>query len=250
LINATLIAKEGARDCGLLVEQCLEGPEYSVDAVWFGGTPVCELLLSRGSPAALAGPYYPDRLYLLDQSLSAGHRDAVLGLAREAVRALGVGSGATHTEVRFHGDTPYVLETTTRPGAGGMFYDLAEKAHGAEFTRALYLTQVCRDRAELDDRLGRMRWCAVADDTSYFWYNLPYRGCGIIREITGLDELRRRDDVLLCVCYKKPGSYIHSDSDLNTDYFCNIVGRHVREPGGPTLESLLDTYERMIEVLY
>ncbi|NUS04517.1 MAG: ATP-grasp domain-containing protein [Nonomuraea sp.] len=250
LINATLVSRDSDRDAGLLVEECLDGEEYSVDTVWFEGEPVCEFLLSRGHPKLLAGPYYPDRLYLLRQSLPEERRREVAALARAAVGALGIRSGATHTEVRLRGGVPYVLESSARPGAGGVFYELVRRAHEVDFTRALYLSLVCRDRAELDARLGPMRRRPVPEDTGYFWYNLPYRGAGLIEEIAGAAELERREDVLFCVWHKRPGGYLHAYNDLNPDYFCTVVGRHTAAQDGPTLEELVASYDRLIEVRY
>ncbi|MGI5155426.1 ATP-grasp domain-containing protein [Microbispora sp. CA-102843] len=250
LINATLVARESDQDAGLLVEECLDGEEYSVDTVWFDGEPVCEFLLSRGHPGLLAGPYYPDRLYLLQQSLPEERRREVSALARDAVRALGIRSGASHTEVRLRGGVPYVLESSARPGAGGVFYELVRRAHEVDFTRALYLSLVCSDRAELDARLGLVRWRQVPEGASYFWYNLPYRGAGLIEEIAGAEELERREDVLFCVWHKRPGGYLHAYNDLNPDYFCTVVGRHTAAQGGPPLEELVASYDRLIDVGY
>ncbi|MGW7824497.1 ATP-grasp domain-containing protein [Streptomyces puniciscabiei] len=250
LLNATVIAGQGGTAAGFLVEQCLEGPEFAVDTVWFDGEPVAEFILSRNWGAQSKGPYFPDRLYLLDQTLPEERRRAVLGLTRQAVRALGIAYGPTHTEIRFHGDRPYVLESAARPGAGGLFYDVLEHAHGLDFTRALYLSQVCADRAEFDRRLGPWRPRPVAPDTGYFLYNLPYDGSGIIEEVVGLDELDRREEVLWSVCLKEPGSHLRPCDDLASDYFGHVIGRHVSRPGGPTLEELLDSFRSAVRVVY
>ncbi|ANP50338.1 D-alanine-D-alanine ligase-like ATP-grasp enzyme [Streptomyces griseochromogenes] len=250
LFNATLIAKEGGASSGFLVEQCLEGPEYAVDTVWFDGEPVCEFILSRNWGAQATGPWFPDRLYLLDQTLPEERRRRILGLVRQAVAALGISYGATHTEIRFHDEEPYVLEAAARPGAGGLFYQVLEHAHGVDFTRALYLSQVCADRAEFDRRLGTWEWRPVAADTGYFLYNLPYAGSGIVEEVVGLDELDRREEVLWSVCLKEPGSHLPPYDDLNSDYFGHVIGRHVSRPGGPTLEELLESLGTTVRVVY
>jgi hypothetical protein len=250
LFNATVVAKEGASRGGFLVEQCLKGPEYAVDTVWFDGDPVCDLVLSRDWEEEQTSPYYPDRLYLLDPALPEERRRTVLELTHRAVRALGVSFGPTHTEVRFHDGTPYVLEAAARPGAGGLFYLLPEQAYGADFPRAVYLSQVCADRAEFDERLGPTEQRAVPPDTSYFLYNVPHKGSGEVKEIIGLDRLGDRTEVLVCLCVKEPGDRLHPRGDLNSDYFCHVVARHVDQPGGPTVEALMETYDGMVDVVY
>jgi D-alanine-D-alanine ligase-like ATP-grasp enzyme len=250
LINGTTLTGDGAQRPGFLIEQCLDGAEFSVDTVWFDGQPVADLLLSHVHTQGASSPYFPDRLYLLDRKVRADLRRRVVELTHAAVRALGISYGPTHTEVRFHAGTPYVLEAAARPGAGGMFYEMLRRAHGVDLVRALYLSQVCADRSELTRRLGPMRWQQASPDTDFFWYNMPYRGAGIIKDITGLDELRAQEDVLLCVCFKAPGDHLPPDGDLNANYFCNVLGRHTDRPGGPSIEALLDQYDKAVEVVY
>ncbi|MBP0448390.1 ATP-grasp domain-containing protein [Kitasatospora sp. RG8] len=258
LLNATTMAQDGVPAAGFLVEQCLEGREYSVDTVWFDGRPAADFLLANNSEQVSSGQYFPDRLYALEPSMPEELRRAVIDLTHDAVRALGISHGPTHTEVRFHDGTPYVLETAARPGAGGIFYDLAHRARGADLMRAMYLSLVCDGREEFDRRTGpalRRPQAAGPEadthgDTTYFWFNVPHRGSGIIRAIEGLDELRERDEVLLCVCFKEPGHHLHPDGDLISDYFCNIMGRHREVPGGPSLTELLKSFEESIEIVY
>ncbi|MFE7563235.1 ATP-grasp domain-containing protein [Kitasatospora sp. NPDC057500] len=252
LLNATTMAQGGVPGGGgFLVEQCLEGREFSVDSVWCDGRPAVDLLMTNRSDLVSSGPYFPDRLYVLDPSLPPEVRRAVVDLTHDAVRALGISHGPTHTEVRFHDGTPYVLEAAARPGAGGVFYDLARHALGVDPMRAMYLSLVCEGREEFDRRAEpALREAQVPRDTSYFWFNVPHRGSGIIRAVEGLDEVRDRAEVLLCVCFKEPGQRLHPDGDLISDYFCNITGRHREVPGGPSLPELLKSFEETIEIVY
>ncbi|MFJ7278888.1 ATP-grasp domain-containing protein [Kitasatospora sp. NPDC098663] len=259
LLNATTMAQEGVPGAGFLVEQYLEGHEYSVDTVWFDGEPATDFLLANNPEQVSFGQYFPDRLYTLDPALPEELRRTVIDLTHDAVRALGISYGPTHTEVRFHDGTPYVLEAAARPGAGGIFYDLARQARGDDLMRAMYLSLVCDGREEFDRRTGpalrqpgapRPEPADAPGRVTYFWYNMPYRGSGMIRAIEGLDELRERDDVLLCVCFKEPGHHLHPDGDLISDYFCNIMGRHREIPGGPSLPELLKSFDETIEIVY
>ncbi|NUO97511.1 MAG: ATP-grasp domain-containing protein [Nonomuraea sp.] len=248
LINATTVARGGGS--GFLVEQWLPGPEYCVDTVWAEGRPVLDCLLSRAADRASSGQYYPDRLYTLDDSVPGTTRAAVLDLAHRAVRALGITRGPTHTEIKFDGGTPYVLEAAARPGAGGAFYELARHAHGVDALRAMYLSLVCGSGAEFDRRWGRPDWRPVEEDVTYFWYNLPYEGSGLITSLTGLDDLRARPEVLLAACYSGPGGHVGPDDDLNAFYLCTVMGRHAAEPGSPDLGALLKVYDDLVKVAF
>ncbi|MGI5155422.1 ATP-grasp domain-containing protein [Microbispora sp. CA-102843] len=247
LINATTLAGSGST--GFLVEQCLSGPEYCVDTVWVDGRPVLDCVLARAADRDSSGPYYPDRVYTLGDAVPGEVRAAVLDLAHRAIRALGISRGPTHTEVKFDGGTPYVLEAAARPGAGGAFYELARQAYGTDMLRAVYLSLVCGSGAEFDRRWGRPAPQPVEEGVTYFWYNLPYEGSGLIASLTGLDALRARPEVLLATCYSGPGDYVDPD-DLNAFYLCTVMGRHAAEPGSPDLEALLKAYDDLVEVVF
>ncbi|MET0520925.1 MAG: ATP-grasp domain-containing protein [Jiangellaceae bacterium] len=246
LINATVIGKEQLPDAGVVIEECLDGPEYSVDTVWFEGRPICDGLLSKGTAT---GPYYPDRLYHLDPEVAPDVAERVVQLSHDAVSALGIRFGASHTEIRLRDDVPYVLETTNRPGAGGLFYPLFELAHGVDFTRALYHSLMAPDEDTFFASVGPIASTKPADGEHYFWYNLPQPGAGIIREIRGLAELADRPEVLRCIQYQQPGGVIYPDG-LSADYFCSVLGRYRPGPGDVPLGDFVHTYDTALEVIF
>jgi biotin carboxylase len=245
LVNSTVVAKERLADVGLLVEEYLDGEEYSVDTVWFDGRPMCDGVLSKGVPQ---GPYFPDRLYHLDPELDDERRKQVVALSHEAVTAVGVRHGATHTEIRFRDGEPFVLETTNRPGAGGVFHLLFRYATGVDFARAYYASLVSEDLAEFVAVAGQPAPGRPDPDGHYFWYNVPPPGTGVIREIHGLRELRSRPGVLLGLCYKKPGGALYGEG-LESDYFCSVVGRADPAAGTP-IEDHVRQFDSALEVIF
>lgn len=244
MINATVIGRERP-DAGIVVEEYLDGEEYSVDTVWFAGLPVCDGLMSKGTPV---GPYYPDRLYHINPELPPSAAADIIRLSHDAVRALGIRSGATHTEIRLRGGVPYVLETTNRPGAGGLFYPLFQQAHGVDFARVLHHATLATSQLEFRATAGTPTTASAAAGTHYFWYNLPHQGSGVIREIRGLAELANRQEVLRCVCYKQPGGVLYPDG-LNADYFCSVLGRYQPGPTDPPISEFVRSYDEALEVV-
>jgi D-alanine-D-alanine ligase-like ATP-grasp enzyme len=245
LINSTVVAKEKLQNVGFLVEEYVDGDEFSVDTLWMDGEPVCNGILSKGNAQ---GPYYPDRVYYQDPHMSEEQRQKILDLSHAAVKAIGIVHGATHTEIRFKGDEPYVLETTSRPGAGGIFYELFEQAHGIDFHKIHYLLFVSRDREELRAQIGDAL-PSKATDVAWFWYNMPHEGSGIIKEIHGLDELRARPEIRKVMCYKKPGGMLYQD-DLNSDYFCSLVGAFRPGADGEDIQDFVKQYDRVLQIVY
>jgi carbamoylphosphate synthase large subunit len=250
LFNATVISREGGPSAGFLVEQCLEGPEYAVETVWFDGEPVSDFIFSRNWGAAATGPWFPDLLYVLDETLPERRREEILDLAHRAVRALGLSYGPTHTEIRFHDDKPYVLESAARTGGGGVLYEIMDHAHGLDLARQVYMSQVCADREEFDRRVGTREWRAAPAGSEYFLYYMPYEGSGVVERVVGWEDLERRTEVLWSVCLKGPGSYLHPYDDLNSDYFASVIGCHVNRPGGASLQDLMDSLRTSVRIEY
>lgn len=250
LINSTVVAKERLQGAGFLVEEYVDGPEFSIDTVWFDGQPLCDGILSKGSAN---GPYFPDRLYYLAPLMSAEIALKIKDLSHQAVRALGVTHGATHTEIRFRGDEPFVLETTNRPGAGGLFYQLFTRSLGVDFHRLYYLAAVCGSLGELRDRakgcFGNDVERAPDRDEYAFWYNLPHKGSGVIKEIRGIDDLRARPEIDLCLCYKQPGAVLYPEG-LDPDYFCSLLGTYRCKTGDPAIEDYITSYDDALEVIF
>ncbi|MEU6440283.1 ATP-grasp domain-containing protein [Streptomyces sp. NPDC047046] len=246
LVNSTVVAKERLRGAGFLVEEYVEGPEFSIDTIWYDGEPLCDAILSKGTAT---GPYFPDRLYYLDPRLPEETARKIEDLSHRAVRALGIGHGATHTEIRFRGDEPFVLETTNRPGAGGLFYTLFKSALGIDFHRLYYLAAVCDSADELAERAGTWKPYDLRPDTYPFWYNMPHQGHGVLKEIRGLAELTARPEIDLCLCYKQPGAVLYPEG-LDADYFCSLLGTYRDAEGAPPIEEFITGYDTALEVIF
>ncbi|MEU8658429.1 ATP-grasp domain-containing protein [Actinoplanes philippinensis] len=245
ILNATVVAREGTRRSDLLIEEYIDGPEFSVDTVWFDGEPLCDGVLSKGQ---LPGPFFPDRLYYVDPHLPATSRSAIVDVSHRAARALGITHGATHTEIRFRGDEPYVLETTNRPGAGGLFYGLFAAAYGVDFYGAYYHAAVATGVEQLRRQVNVEAVRAPQDGEYFFWYNIPSRGTGVIREIRGVDRLAARPEITRCLSYKQPGAMLYPPG-LEVDYFCSVLGRYIRQAGSPPLETFVTGYDDALEVI-
>jgi biotin carboxylase len=244
LLNATVISREHAA-AGIVVEEYLDGEEFSIDTVWFDGEPLCDGIMSKGTAV---GPYYPDRLYRIDPALEPALARRITQLSHDAVRALGIRSGATHTEVRLRDGVPHVLESTNRPGAGGLFYPLFQQAHGVDFTRTLYHAAVSTTRDQLTAGIGTCQASRPDPGAHYFWYNIPAQQVGIIREIRGLDHLAGRPEVLRCICYKQAGGVLYAEG-LNADYFCSVLGCYRPDPAEPSITDFVRAYDDMLEVV-
>jgi biotin carboxylase len=104
----------------LLIEEYLPGPELSIDGLLDGGSLTVTAIFDK--PAAPDGPTFEETLLLTPSLLPAPVRNAAIGTAGQAARALGLTSGAVHAELRIDHRggraRPAMLELAARPIGG------------------------------------------------------------------------------------------------------------------------------------
>lgn len=246
LLNFTVITKEKLGNTGILIEEYIDGEEFSVDTLWLDGKPLISGVLARDIPE---GPYYPDRLYFIDTEMSENVYEKIKEASYAAVKATGLKNGASHTELRLKNDNIYIIETTSRPGAGGYFFEFVFKeGYKVDFTKVFYLINVIDDRAELNKRIDELD-LKIDEKECMFMYNLPYKGKGIIKAIHGLEELKQRPEVIECTCFKKPGDILY-DEDMNAGYLVWITGHISQKNVRDELKKLQKIYDNCISVEY
>ncbi|MGM9440787.1 ATP-grasp domain-containing protein [Streptomyces murinus] len=128
LLAATVNERGLAAPTRILVESYLTGREFSVEVV--GHEAVVTVAKHVGPP-----PVFVETGHDLPAALPARRRDALTACAVAAVRALGLGWGAAHVELRLDGDTPRVIEVNPRL-AGGMIPELVRRACGIDLVTA------------------------------------------------------------------------------------------------------------------
>ncbi|MFF2081819.1 pyridoxal-phosphate dependent enzyme [Kitasatospora sp. NPDC058162] len=112
----------------VLVEEYVQGPEYSVELFGGPGGTTCVGITQK---TVTGTPYFVECAHLFPAPLSAEEARTVEDAARRAVAAAGMVSGATHTEVRLAGDRAAIMEINPRP-AGGMIPELIRLATGVD----------------------------------------------------------------------------------------------------------------------
>jgi argininosuccinate lyase len=112
----------------LLVESYVDGPEFSVEV--FGHQAVVVVGKHLG-----AAPHFVETGHDVPAPLSPDRADALAATATQAVKALGLGFGAAHVELRFGPDGPVLIEVNPRL-AGGMIPELVRGALGIDLVTA------------------------------------------------------------------------------------------------------------------
>ncbi|MCS0603440.1 ATP-grasp domain-containing protein [Streptomyces sp. LP11] len=112
----------------VLVEQYLTGPEFSVEV--FGEDAVVTVAKHVGAP-----PVFVETGHDVPAVLPASEAAALVDSAVHAVKALGLGWGAAHVELRLDGGVARVIEVNPRL-AGGMIPELVRRARGVDLVGA------------------------------------------------------------------------------------------------------------------
>jgi biotin carboxylase len=132
----------------VLVEQYLTGREFSVEVL---GTQTVATVAKHVSEP----PVFVETGHDVPAALAADERAALVDTAEHAVKALGLGWGAAHVELRLDGGIARVIEVNPRL-AGGMIPELVRRALGIDLIEA-----------QVRSALGRVDgWPPVAEGAS------------------------------------------------------------------------------------
>jgi len=126
-------AMAASRADGVLLEEWVDGPEFSVEAVTVGGETTVLAITDKFT----SGPPYHVELGH-SQPSRAGREDlAVLErTAIQAVAALGIDNAPSHTEIRIGVDGPRVMEVAGRLGGGYITSHLVPLSTGIDMVGA------------------------------------------------------------------------------------------------------------------
>jgi biotin carboxylase len=191
-------AREASQGGVVLVEEFVEGDEFSVNAYTLGDvTTVCsvtERVITHypDPPGITFAEWYPSGL---DRSSEAKAMEAALA----GIRALGIRRGPTYTQLRMGGKGAKIVETAYRLG-GGLDPDVALLASGVSLFRKI-----------LGVALGNSEWesagaerPSVAGAIGKFLIGRP----GRVARISGLEEARAMPGVVGAEVYVSVGSTV------------------------------------------
>jgi biotin carboxylase len=183
-------AKAESRGGVALVEELIDGPEVTVNAVSVDGSfiplTVTDRLLAEPPAFGVA---------LAHAWPSAHETDGAIEAARAAVEALGITNGPTYTQLRLGSDgRAYVVEVAARLG-GGHDAELCKVALGVDLNNlaiSFALGDPCDDVSQGRRAGGACVLFLVAPE-------------GVLREVAGLEEAGAMDGVEWVRIYRQPG---------------------------------------------
>ena len=159
----------------LLVEAFVAGPEVAVEGILTHGA--LRVLALFDKPDPLDGPFFEETVYVTPSRLPADAQDAIARTTQDAVRALGLGHGPIHAELRVTPAGPVVLEVAAR-SIGGLC------ARTLRFGTGVGLEDIIVRHA-LGQDVAPAREARSAGVMM-----LPIPGAGVLREVSGVDAAR------------------------------------------------------------
>lgn len=180
----------------ILLEEYLPGAEVSVESIVVDGR--AHVVAIHDKPAPMEGPYFVDVHYATPSRLPAEVQERIVESTAASHRAVGIETGAVHTEFRIQSDgTPKILETAARLGGGPVYQSV------------LLSTGVDMVAAVLDVASGRTPdLTPKPQPTPAGFYLFFAEKAGRISGISGVEEAGRNPRVQELSLYRKVGDVV------------------------------------------
>lgn len=164
----------------VLVEEYIEGPEVSVEAITNDGRTT---ILSVTDKMTSGPPEFVELGHAQPSDLTE-HRAEIEELTRQALRALGLTYGPSHTEIRIGANGPVVIESAARFSGGFIASHLLRITAGID-AAGVAVTMALGEEVSMQHERGP--GAAVR-----FLTPKP----GVVRSVSGVDEVRSRPEVV------------------------------------------------------
>ncbi|MBH5317591.1 ATP-grasp domain-containing protein [Paenibacillus sp. GSMTC-2017] len=165
-----------------LIEQYLDGPEFSVELFVKDGEPIFSTVTEKiTSPL----PYFVEIVHTLPTPSHKDSEDEIINTAVAALKAIGITNGPSHVEVKLTSTGARIIEVNGRPGGDNISSDLLVQAFGVDIFEATV-------NYYLDNPLGIEKKHHRAASIAYVTADRD----GIFEEIEGLEVLAEHANVV------------------------------------------------------
>lgn len=175
-------------------------------------------------------PPFRETGFFIPATIAPRRQSELLDLAGEALRALGVGIGPAHTEIKLTADGPRVLEVNGRVGGG--VPDMLRLASGVEIVR-LAMRAALGLPSEVDA-------VPATSGVAYRFFCQPPHTASRLTSIDGLERLKQLPGVESVFLHHLPGSEIDV-RDGTRCYLFAVVGSAADYAGVLAIEEFMRT---------
>lgn len=194
-----------------VIEEYMDGPELSLDAVvWQGRITVCGV----ADRIIRFPPFFVEMGHTMWTSLSEGDRRSVERVFADGIRALGIDNGAAKGDLKLTSRGPMVGEIAARLSGGFMSGWTFPLASGVEVTEAALRVAAGEEPGDL---APVRRWTAA----ERAFISMP----GTVRSVEGVEEARRIDGVREVFVLTAPGRRLAFPAS-NVEKAGNAIAAH------------------------
>ncbi|MFC4376822.1 ATP-grasp domain-containing protein [Nocardia halotolerans] len=201
-------ARGQRRSPRILLEECLDGPEFSVETVTVAGQTT---VIGVTDKQITGAPAYIEAGHMFPAALSPTELTAVVELAVAAVTALGLDATVAHTEVKLGAHGPRLIEVNPRP-AGNRITELVRRVTGIDLT-AVHAEAVAGGTPDLTPRHTGITSAAIA-------FAVPDRS-GVLTRVHGAANWAT-DTSIVEQRLPDPGTAVRPATDNNT-YLAHVM---------------------------
>ncbi len=193
-------SKGNSRNGVVMVEEIMTGPEVSVEAITVEGVTT---IITITDKYITRPPYFVEIAHSEPSCLDAEVQEQIKGVALQAIGAIGLQNGPSHTEIKVTEEGPKVVEIAARLGGDFITSRLVPLSTGVDLVGASVVLAT-GEKPDLEKKW--QRGAAI---------HFIQGGEGIIRHLEAGEEVRSLDGVEEIVLYKSPGDRTNGTKSSN-----------------------------------
>ncbi len=131
--KAIAYAKEAGKD-EFLVEEYIQGKELSVESISYNGQHYVIQITDKDSSGA---PHFVELGHHQPAILPVAVEEKIKWVIPQLLTAIGYTDGASHIEIKYHGDTVYLIEVNLRGGGDEISNTLVQMSTGIDYLKCM-----------------------------------------------------------------------------------------------------------------
>lgn len=193
-------SKGNSRNGMVMVEEIMAGPEVSVEAITVEGVTT---IITITDKYITRPPYFVEIAHSEPSRLGKEVQEQIKIVALQAIEAIGLQNGPSHTEIKVTEEGPKIVEIAARLGGDFITSRLVPLSTGVDLVGA---SVVLATGGKPDLEKKWQRGAAI---------HFIQGGEGIIRHLEASEEIRSLEGVEEIVFYKKPGDMANGTKSSN-----------------------------------
>lgn len=184
-----------SRNNKILIEEFMKGPEVSVESFTVNGN---STVITITDKIVSEEPYFVELGHTEPSQLPEKEQNEIIRITKDAIKAIGIKNGPSHTEVKITNEGPKLVEIAARLGGDYITSKLVPLSTGVDMIECSFDILL---NHEVDLKRSKEQGAAIR-----FLHGRE----GIIKHINGVDKAENMPGVKEICIYKKVGDEIHS----------------------------------------